>query len=438
MNERTGENGKRIPERVIAAVMAEQWAILPDMLHTMIEIAHRANTVDPAAVLARRAAYLTEGETATAVDGVALIPVIGPIFPRANLFTEFSGGTSIDVLARDFGAALRDTSIRAIVLNIDSPGGAVSGVSEFAGMIKAARGVKPIVAYVAGTAASAAYWIASAAGEIVASDTAMLGSVGVVTQIRKADPDAIEIVSSQSPNKRIDASTDEGRAKIQTLIDTLADVFVSAVASNRKMKAEDVIERFDRGGMRVGKDAVTAGMADRIGSLETLIAGMNSGKTSRSLKTMNENTTQPAAAVDVEKIRSEAHAQGVAEGVRSENARAAGIRAVAIAGHDALIETMIADTSITVADAAIRVLAAEKSARAGVLASMQADAAPVAQVAAAAPPVVADVSHLPIEERCAAIWERDPKVRDEFGTLAAFTAYSKADAKGLIKILRKD
>ncbi|MCC3862680.1 S49 family peptidase, partial [Emcibacteraceae bacterium Y4] len=94
-----------------------------------------------------------------------------------------------------------------------------------------ARGRKPVIAYASGDAASGAYWIAAAADEIVVSKTSALGSIGVVGVYQGGkDTDTVEVVSSQSPFKRLDPGSDEGRARLQKRIDAMAGVFVDAVA----------------------------------------------------------------------------------------------------------------------------------------------------------------------------------------------------------------
>ena len=165
-------------------------------------------------------------------DGIAVLPVVGPLFRYANLFTQVSGASSYELLAKDFTQAVENPDVKAIVLNIDSPGGEVNGCAEFADMIHEARGVKPIIAYASGDAASGAYWIAAAADEIVVSKTSALGSIGVVGVYRgNKGEDAVEVVSSQSPYKRLDPDTDDGRARLQKRIDAMADVFVEAAAA---------------------------------------------------------------------------------------------------------------------------------------------------------------------------------------------------------------
>ena len=200
------------------------WLIQRESLETILAIAQRYG--DPEALQARQGRPLDNTRTVTMRDGVAVIPITGPIFRHANLFTEISGATSTDVLARDIQTALDNPSVRGIVLDIDSPGGEATGINELAELIHAGRKLKPIKAYGGGTVASAAYWLGAAADELIIDSTALLGSIGVVmsyldTSVRdaKADVQRIEIVSSQSPDKRVDPSTDEGRAKVQATVD---------------------------------------------------------------------------------------------------------------------------------------------------------------------------------------------------------------------------
>jgi ClpP class serine protease len=255
------------------------WLITAEALETIISIAERTNE-KPEAVAAKLGKELDNSYAAEQRGSTAIIPVNGPLLRHANLFTMISGATSYDLLARDFQAALDNPAIESILLNIDSPGGDVNGLSELAAMVYAARDKKKVVAYVGGTGASAAYWLASSASEIVISDTSMLGSIGTVFTLEKRDtPQGVqrfEIVSSQSPKKRPDITTDAGRSQIQQWADDLSAVFVETVARNRGVTVEKVLSEFGQGDMLVGARAISAGLADRIGSFEGVIAELNS------------------------------------------------------------------------------------------------------------------------------------------------------------------
>lgn len=268
--------------RIWNRITGDPWAITETALHTILEVAARENEA-PEAVAAKLGRQLQNSYNATERDGVAIIPVTGPLFRYANIFTAISGASSYELIARDFMSALENPQISSIILDIDSPGGEVNGVSELASMIFDARSTKPIIAYASGDAASGAYWIASAADEIVVSETSALGSIGVVGIYRgksaKESAETVEIVSSQSPHKRLDPMSDDGRAKLQTRIDSMADVFVSTIARNRSVTPDHVLEYYGGGDVMIGAHAVNAGLADRIGSLERLIIEFSSPKT---------------------------------------------------------------------------------------------------------------------------------------------------------------
>ncbi|PTR15056.1 peptidase S49-like protein [Nitrosospira sp. Nsp2] len=210
--------------------------------------------------------------------GVAVIGITGVITPRASLFNMLFGGTDVETIKDELGYALADSSVSKIVLNVDSPGGAVPGISELADLIYRARSIKSIDAHVSGMGASAAYWLASAASSITISDTASVGSIGVVgtiidDRVRQGMEGITfhEIVSSNAPRKRPDPLTQEGRAVLQSGVDSLAAVFTAKVATYRGVSEKKVNSDFGQGGMLVGAEAVRAGLADRIGTFESVL-----------------------------------------------------------------------------------------------------------------------------------------------------------------------
>lgn len=270
--------------RVLDAVHSAAWAMDEEPLAKLIEIAGREHEPTPQALEAYRAQSLAKAERATQRDGVAIVSIEGPLFKRANLMTEFSGATSYDVLRRDLQAAVDNPAMRAILLNIDSPGGEAAGVAELAAALRGMSGRKPIVAYVGDVGASAAYWLASAADQIVIGSTAALGSIGV--RVAYSDTSArdertgvrrYDFVSSQSPFKKTDLATDEGRSRVQARVDSLAQVFVEAVAENRGVTVDTVLAAFGKGDVLIGRDALAAGMADEIGTFEGTLAALAAG-----------------------------------------------------------------------------------------------------------------------------------------------------------------
>ncbi|MCI0430770.1 MAG: S49 family peptidase [Rhodospirillales bacterium] len=442
--------------RITEYLLAHPWAILPEVLEQILAIAQGENE-SPEAVAAKLGRPLQNTRTVVNREGVAVIPVTGPVFRYANLFTEISGATSVEVLATDFRSALDNPDIRGVVLEIDSPGGQVAGISEFAEQVRAAN--KPVVAYISDLGASAAYWIASAAGRVVIRDTAKAGSVGVVATLRKSKPgDMIEIVSSQSPKKRPDLDTEGGLAELRKVVDDIAQVFVEQVAAYRGSSVEHVLEHFGQGGVLVGKHAVSAGLADELGSLEQVIAGLT-GKNSGVIKHMATQKDQALTAPDITRDYLAANhaellaalieegraagfkdgkAEGLAAGADAERARIQAVKAASLPGHEALIETLMFDGVTTGADAAAKVIAAEREKRGARLQAIAADA-PKAVPHAIAPASDGAVdATLPLEERCKRAWDRDPELRGEFrDNFKSYLAWSKAEAAGTARVLRR-
>jgi ClpP class serine protease len=343
------------------------WLITESALDQLMAIADRMG--DPEALETRLGRPLDNSQSAVVRDGVAIIPVTGPIFRYANMFTRISGATSTQVLATDIQAALDNPQVRGIVLNVDSPGGEANGINELSDLIYAARSKKPIKAYVGGMAASGGYWIASAASEVIIDDTGMAGSIGAVVEIKLGDDKEsgkrYQIVSRNAPNKRPDLSTEGGRAKIAETIDALGDVFAAKVARNLGVDPEDVPAMGDHGGIKMGAAAVEAGLAHRLGSLESVIADLarpaanQQRKPSMQVKTTAElraaieagadpltiEIAEPVMSepVDVDAIKAEASQAAVT----AERERIKGINALAAVGFEEEVSAAI-DTGLSV------------------------------------------------------------------------------------------
>lgn len=268
--------------RVLAAIRSQPWAILPDYLAALEAIALRVLD-DPALLaiaedgheeraigaVAQMGARAPGTRNSMLRDGVGLLPLTGPIFPRANMMTQMSGATSLDVAAADLRALVASPDVRNILIVSDTPGGAVAQVSEFGRLV--ASSPKSIAVHVTGMCCSAGYWICSqASGGISADPTGLIGSIGVAMSASyQEEPDSegrrdIELTSSGAPNKRPDLSTDEGRAQIVAMLDGVEQVFIQDVARGRGVTDTQVRSDFGAGGTKTGKDAKAAGMIDRI------------------------------------------------------------------------------------------------------------------------------------------------------------------------------
>jgi ClpP class serine protease len=235
------------------------------------EIFHRAAQGEIRAVISDLGEPRGDSETAFVRGETGILLLDGPIIPRADFFSAMSGMVSLDELTAEFKDFEADENIKRIVLLIDSPGGDVTGVSDFADLVRASG--TQTVSFVYGMAASAAYWIATAADSVVSTKTGIVGSIGVVSIFRKDDDDdTVEIISDQSPLKRADPETDEGRSSIQEMLNDLADVFIESVAVNMAVKKKKVLTDFGQGAVIVAARAQAAGMIDRITTLDALLS----------------------------------------------------------------------------------------------------------------------------------------------------------------------
>lgn len=251
------------------------WAMTEPSLDTVLTIAKREqDSIE--AITERLGRPLEHSHQITMYGQTAVLPVTGPLFRYANLFTAISGATSYEVLACELGQALDNPAVQSIILDIDSPGGEVNGCAELANLIYQARERKPIIAYCSGDAASGAYWIASSCERIVISETASLGSIGVVGIYKRSnDTEQFEIVSSQSPYKRLDPQDEGDRARLQSRIDALAEIFISAVAKHRGLDPPTVKAQFGEGDLLIGAKAVAQGLADSISTLAQTLQELN-------------------------------------------------------------------------------------------------------------------------------------------------------------------
>lgn len=398
--------------RLLDVAVETPWAITEDYLRVILEVAARRlegdvtvelpDVPEPAALAARTGERLDGASRVAVRGGVAVVPVIGPIFRRANLFTEISGATSLELLSRDLRTAIEDDSVEAIALDVDSPGGEANGVSEMADMVYAARDQLPVVAFIGDLGASGAYWIASAADRVVASDTALVGSIGV----RKAFVDTterdlkegvrtIEFVSSQSPNKSLDPTDGDDRAEIQQVVDDLADVFIAKVARNRGVSRETVLEDFGQGGVMVGERAVEAGLVDRIGTFEGVIETLQDriagdrrpgGLQASEERTMADSdqgsepqlTDFEPSADELREAFPEAAAEiesaGREEGAEDERERITAILDLEVTdGHEEVIEEAVGDPEATADSVSRRILARQSEQRKAALDARKAD-----------------------------------------------------------------
>jgi len=335
--------------------------------------------------------------------GVAIIPVVGSLINRGAFTGTSSGLKSYEGLAVQINAAVSDPRVGSILLDIDSPGGEATGMFAVAETIRAARQQKPVIALVDDMAASAAYGIASAATEIVASPTSIVGSIGVVMlhvdqseEMRMKGRKATLIFAGA---KKVDGNplgplSESIRADMQADVNTFYERFVEAVAAGRPMLSIDAIKATEAD-TYIGTQGKKMGLVDRIGTFnETLMRASAQAKSRLMFQqrgiTMTQESTdlmtiaqhQTALATATAEARAAGHAEGVKAGATSAIER---IRAILTApeakDRSAVALVFALDTDMPV-EAAIKALTAS----------------PVTPVAEAQPkvPPIADRSPQPV------------------------------------------
>lgn len=322
------------------------WAISKDWAHTLANWA-RLETFDPQAIVTQAGERFGSGMTRTTVrDGVGIMQIRGPLFTHENFLTWLFGFDTYESLAKDFQNLMNDSNVKGVALNFHSPGGLTAGVDDLASMIYDARGLKPqgLVARAGGDMSSAAYWLGSSAESIHVASTGMVGSIGTVVQFTQEDPGTVTIVSDQSPMKRPDPSSAEGQAEVKGLLNALSDVFISRVARNRGTTAENVMENFGKGGVKVGEAAVSSGMADQVTTFETTFSTIRNHKQETTMSAPQAQAPAPVQTAPVTAPQAQAPVQTPAapaaapapqasapsaeDAVKAERERVSGILAV--------------------------------------------------------------------------------------------------------------
>lgn len=269
---------------VLQAFMETPWAILHSKLLQLEEIvARHANGEKLDAEEVQTRVHGSARPPERRVKNAAILPLFGTIFPRANLMTDMSGATSAERFGAQFSALIADPDVSAIILDVDSPGGQVNGVQELADMIYSARGTKPIIAVANHIMASAAYWIGSAADEIVVSPSGEVGSIGVfsvhqdISAALEKDGVKVSIIKEgkyKAEGNPYEPLNEEAREAIQASVGEFYQSFVGAVAQHRGVSFETVRDGFGEGRMVGAEKAVELGMADRVATLNEVIEGL--------------------------------------------------------------------------------------------------------------------------------------------------------------------
>lgn len=294
--------------RIVEYVASSLWAITDQKMAEIIEVlAFRSSGQEfTAEEIQARIGGGAERPSASRSGAVAVIPIRGTIAHRMGGMMEASGGVSCESISHMLKAALADESVGSIVLDVDSPGGTVTGLQELAAEIRAAREIKHITAQVNGMMASAAYWLGAQASEIVSIPSGETGSKGVVMPHKDLsaalEKEGIKVRVFRSSKHKwagnpFEPLTDEQAAEIQQRVDAAGAQFDKDVSLGRGVSVADVRAGFGEGRLLDAKAAKAAGLIDRIATMDETIGRLTGRKATAGLRAEGDDTELAALAV---------------------------------------------------------------------------------------------------------------------------------------------
>lgn len=253
--------------------MSQAWALAPEAF-AVVQAHLRGESV------VRRWPWAAAGKpdrrpSSSRGGAVGVLSLKGLLMPEGGALLAFFGGTSLRSFRAQLAQLDSDPSVQSIVVDVDSPGGLVFGVTETAAAL--ARTSKPVVAVVSGLNASAAYWISSNVDRLIATPAALVGSIGVfVTHtdlsgaleregVRVSYVSQGKFKTELAPTKPL---SDAGRDELQRIVDADFELFVRDVARGRGVSPAGVRNGFGEGRVLSAPDALRAGMIDAIGAFE--------------------------------------------------------------------------------------------------------------------------------------------------------------------------
>lgn len=282
------------PSAVMSYLCSRQWAMDPQRLQAIADqVAAGIEAASPAALQATKdeSSAGAAGPGYDVVDGVAHIKIEGPILKDVPCVMRWLGmqATSARTASAAIEAAVEDDKVKAIALDIDSPGGALDGAQDLADTVFAVRGLKPITAHASGMMASAALWIGSQADKVTAGESTLVGSIGVFRVYEDTSEAAakcgvrVQVISSHElkgagvPGTQL---TEAQRADAQRIVDEATGIFVSAVARGRNLSPEAVRE-IATGQVWFAGEAMARGLVDGVATNKTAHAAVMPGGRSR-------------------------------------------------------------------------------------------------------------------------------------------------------------
>lgn len=282
-------------------------------------------------------------------DGVAIITITGSLVNRGAWIGASSGLTSYEGIGHQLKSAASDDAVHSVILDLHSPGGEATGAFEVAGLVRALSSKKRTIALVNGMACSACYAIASGGTEIVTTETGVSGSIGVVMlhadyskwlAKEGVDPTLIFAGAHKVDGNPFEPLPVDVRDELQGEVTAFYNLFLETVAKGRGNRLTAEAARATEARTFIGRAAVEAGVADRLGTFEDVLseltssASKGSGRSLTTRRSSMENMGAPAADAGISKAEHESAVKAAADQGRAEGAQAATDRLSAALGAD--------------------------------------------------------------------------------------------------------
>ena len=298
---------------LISEFLTTPWALMPERLQAMTAVLTRWSSDEPPKeetlfqVNTDRVMRDTRKQFAasSAGAGIAVLPLYGVITQRGNMVEDISGpgSTSTQKFTSALRQVLADDTVAQILIDIDSPGGSVYGVSELAAEIMKARTQKPVVAVANSLAASAASWIGCAAGEFYVTPGGEVGSIGVwqahFDYSKALEGDGVKPTLISAGKFKVEGNPYvpldlEALSFMQSRVDDYYNAFAKAVAKGRGLTVNDVREGMGEGRVLGADAALAAKMVDGVATFDEVLAKIQ--KTARSAQPVGASRLKQARA----------------------------------------------------------------------------------------------------------------------------------------------
>lgn len=267
----------------IAQALSTPWALQREVLSAYAGMLARRYVAEADAAGPINAAS-TQRSNVSRAGSIAVVPLYGTVMQRAGMMEMCGGGTSVQSFTSAFRQALADETISQILIEIDSPGGSVYGVSELFSEIYGARNTKPVVAIANSLAASAAYWVGCAASEFYVTPGGEVGSIGVWQAHEDwsaaLSEEGIKTTLISAGKYKVEGNpyeplSEDAQAFMQSRVDDYYTAFTKAVAKGRGVSIDSVRNGMGQGRVLGADAALAENMVDGIATMDEVIKKMS-------------------------------------------------------------------------------------------------------------------------------------------------------------------